>query len=65
MGNNTTEHLLADIELLREHLGIGQWLLYGGIVGINADPCLRPASPERVAGIILVGVTMTRPQEID
>jgi proline iminopeptidase len=28
--HNSTEHLLADMELLREHLGIDRWLLYGG-----------------------------------
>jgi proline iminopeptidase len=30
MAHNTTEHLLADMEALREHLGIDRWLLYGG-----------------------------------
>jgi proline iminopeptidase len=45
MGCNTTEHLLADIELLREHLGIGQWLLYGG----SSWPplCATPGDPAR------------------
>ncbi|WP_043638070.1 alpha/beta fold hydrolase, partial [Nonomuraea candida] len=30
---NTTRHLIADMELLREHLGIDRWLLYGGSWG--------------------------------
>lgn len=65
MSNNTTEHLLADIELLREHLGVGQWLLYGGSWGSTLILAYAQRHPERVAGIILAGVTMTRPQEID
>jgi proline iminopeptidase len=30
MAHNTTDHLVADMEALREHLGINRWLLYGG-----------------------------------
>lgn len=33
MSVNTTHHLIADMERLREHLGIGRWLLYGGSWG--------------------------------
>jgi pimeloyl-ACP methyl ester carboxylesterase len=33
MGCNTTEHLLCDMERLREHLGIDCWLLWGGSWG--------------------------------
>ncbi|WP_083211237.1 prolyl aminopeptidase [Mycolicibacterium porcinum] len=65
MGANTTEHLLADIELLREHLGIDHWLLYGGSWASTLILAYAQRHPERVTGIILVGVTMTRPQEID
>jgi proline iminopeptidase len=31
--NNTTGHLVADMELIRQHLGIEQWLLFGGSWG--------------------------------
>ncbi|WP_083267031.1 prolyl aminopeptidase [Mycolicibacterium porcinum] len=65
MGANTTEHLLADIELLREHLGIDHWLLYGGSWASTLILAYAQRHPERVTGIILVGVTMTRLQEID
>ncbi|MFI5714761.1 prolyl aminopeptidase [Nocardia sp. NPDC051750] len=65
MAHNTTEHLLADMELLREHLGIERWLLYGGSWGSTLILAYAQRHPERVAGIVLVGVTMTRPQEID
>ena len=38
MRHNTTGHLLADMELLREHLGIDRWLLYGYSWGSPASP---------------------------
>ncbi|MGV9635473.1 prolyl aminopeptidase [Nocardia rhamnosiphila] len=65
MRNNTTEHLLTDMEALREHLGIDRWLLYGGSWGSTLILAYAERHPERVTGIVLVGVTMTRPQEID
>ncbi|MGI5222363.1 prolyl aminopeptidase [Nocardia sp. CA-290969] len=65
MAHNTTEHLLADMEMLREHLGIEQWLLYGGSWASTLILAYAERHPERVSGIVLVGVTMTRPQEID
>ncbi|MGW5384896.1 prolyl aminopeptidase [Nocardia sp. NPDC003963] len=65
MRHNTTEHLLADMESLRRHLGIEQWLLYGGSWGSTLILAYAERHPERVAGVVLVGVTTTRPQEID
>ncbi|WP_051132949.1 prolyl aminopeptidase [Nocardia paucivorans] len=65
MAHNTTEHLLADMERLREHLGIERWLLYGGSWGSTLSLAYAQRHPERVTGIVLVGVTMTRPEEID
>lgn len=64
MSVNTTEHLLADMEALRQHLGIQQWLLYGGSWASTLILAYAQRHPERVEGIILVGVTMTRPSEI-
>lgn len=65
MAHNTTEHLLADLEALRQHLGIERWLLYGGSWASTLILAYAERHPERVIGIVLVGVTMTRPQEID
>jgi proline iminopeptidase len=62
---NTTEHLLADMEQLREHLGVQRWLLYGGSWASTLILAYAQRHPQRVAGIILIGVTMTRPGEID
>jgi proline iminopeptidase len=63
--HNTTEHLLADMEALREHLGVKRWLLYGGSWASTLILAYAERHPDRVSGIILVGVTMTRPREID
>lgn len=65
MAHNTTEHLLADMETLRQHLDIERWLLYGGSWASTLILAYAERHPERVIGIVLVGVTMTRPREID
>jgi len=53
------------MEALREHLGIDRWLLYGSSWASTLILAYAERHPDRVNGIILVGVTMTRPQEID
>lgn len=63
--HNTTEHLIADMERLREHLGIDRWLIYGGSWGSTLALAYAERYPQRVSEIVLVGVTMTRPEEID
>lgn len=65
MRHNTTEHLLGDMERLREHLGVERWLLYGGSWGSTLILAYAERHPDRVDGIVLAGVTMTRPSEID
>jgi proline iminopeptidase len=65
MSVNTTEHLLADMERLREHLGIERWMLYGGSWGSTLILAYAERHPERVSEIVLLGVTMTRRSEID
>ena len=62
---NTTAHLLSDIEQLRGHLGVEQWLVYGGSWGSTLALAYAERHPSRVTGIVLVGVTMTRRAEID
>jgi proline iminopeptidase len=65
MGGNTTEHLLRDMEQLREHLGIDRWLLFGGSWGSTLSLAYAERHPERVSEIVLVSVTTTRRSEID
>jgi len=65
MSVNTTHHLIADLERLREHLDIPRWLLYGGSWGSTLILAYAERHPERVSEIVIAGVTMTRPAEID
>ena len=62
---NTTEHLLADMELLRQYLDIDQWLLFGGSWGSTLGLAYAERNPQRVTEMVLVGVTTTRRAEID
>jgi proline iminopeptidase len=65
MAVNTTRHLVADMEQLREHLEIDAWLLYGGSWGSTLVLVYAEQHPERVKGVVIAGVTMTRPSETD
>lgn len=62
--DNTTQHLVADMEQIREHLGIEQWLLFGGSWGSTLSLVYAEAYPERVLGLVLRGIFLCRPQEI-
>ncbi len=62
---NTTEHLIGDMERLREHLGIERWLVTGGSWGSTLALAYAERVPERVTEIVLNAVTTTRRSEID
>jgi proline iminopeptidase len=64
LDTNTTEHLIGDIEKLREHLGIGRWLVWGGSWGVTLGLAYAQRYPERVAEMVLVSCTMTRPCDV-
>jgi proline iminopeptidase len=53
--DNTTRHLVADIERLREHLRIDKWLLFGGSWGSTLALAYAQAHPERCLGLVLRG----------
>lgn len=63
--DNTTAHLIADIERLREHLGIERWLLFGGSWGSTLALAYAQAHPQRVTGLVLRGIFLGRQSEID
>ncbi len=65
MNLNTTGHLIRDMEQLREHLGVDQWLLRGGSWGVTLALAYAERYPERVSGMILVSITTTRRSELD
>lgn len=63
--HNTTWHLVADMERLREHLGIDRWLLYGGSWGSTLILAYAERFTERVSEIVIPAVTTTRRSETD
>jgi proline iminopeptidase len=65
MSVNTTEHLLADMERLREHVAIEGWLLHGGSWGSTLILAYAERHPERVSAIVIPSVTTSRRSEID
>ena len=56
---NTTQHLVADMDLLREHLGLEQWMLYGGSWGSTLILAYAETHPERVTHVLIPAVTVT------
>lgn len=62
---NTTHHLLADIELLRERLEIDRWLVVGGSWGATLALAYSTTHPECVSGLVLFSVTTTTRREVD
>ncbi len=61
--DNTSEHLVADIELIRTTLGIERWVLFGGSWGSTLSLLYAQAYPERVMGLILRGIFLCRQQD--
>ncbi len=61
---NTTWHLVADIERLRKHLGIERWLVFGGSWGSTLGLAYAEAHPERVTELVLRGIFMLRYAEV-
>ncbi|MDO6455316.1 prolyl aminopeptidase [Neptunomonas phycophila] len=62
--HNTTAHLIADIEKIRSHLNIEQWMLFGGSWGSTLSLLYAQAFPDRVNGLILRGIFLSRQQDI-
>jgi proline iminopeptidase len=62
--DNDTPALVADIELIRAHLGIERWVVFGGSWGSTLGLVYAETHPERVRGLILRGIFLCRPEEI-
>jgi proline iminopeptidase len=62
--HNTTSHLVADMERLREHLGVEKWILFGGSWGSTLALAYGEAHPGHCLGFILRGVFLSRRREI-
>ena len=63
--DNTTPHLIADMETLRKHLNIERWLVFGGSWGSTLAIAYAEAHPRYCAGLILRGIFLCRKSEID
>ncbi len=62
---NTTRHLIEDIESIRKRLGIEKWLVFGGSWGVTLGLLYAEAFPERVLGMILRGTFLARKQDLE
>ncbi|MCK4869882.1 MAG: prolyl aminopeptidase [Gammaproteobacteria bacterium] len=62
---NTTQHLVKDIEQVRKHLEVEKWPVFGGSWGATLALVYAQAYPERVSGLILRGVFLCTPEEFD
>src|SRR5690606_4273035 len=62
---NTTEHLLADIALIRRELGIERWMLFGGSWGSTLALLYAQRGPEQVSALVLRGVFLCRREDMD
>ena len=62
--DNTTWHLVADIERLREQLGIERWMVFGGSWGSTLSLAYAETHPGRVESFVLRGIFLCRPSEI-
>ncbi len=62
--NNTTQDLIDDIERIREHFNIDQWVLFGGSWGSTLSLLYAQQHPDHVLGMILRGIFLCRKQDL-
>src|SRR3569832_114731 len=65
LADNTTPHLIADMEALLRELGIASWLVFGGSWGSTLALAYAEAHPEHCRGLVLRGIFLCRKSEID
>ncbi|KGJ71966.1 proline iminopeptidase [Cryobacterium roopkundense] len=65
LATNTTWHLVADLETLREHLGIERWLVCGGSWGSTLGLAYAETHPAAVTELVMRGIFTLRPVELD
>ena len=63
--DNSTPHLIADMETLRKHLGIERWMVFGGSWGSTLALAYAEHHPERCMALILRGIFLCRQSEIE
>jgi proline iminopeptidase len=65
LDHNTSWDLVADMEAIRDYLGIDKWVLFGGSWGSTLSLLYAETHPERVAAMILRGIFLSRQRELD
>lgn len=63
--DNTTWHLVSDMEALRKHLEIERWLVFGGSWGSTLSLAYAETHPDKVTELVVRGIFLLRKQEID
>jgi len=63
--DNTTDHLIGDMELLRQFLEIDKWMVFGGSWGASLALAYGIRHPDRCLGFVLRGVFLCRQREMD
>lgn len=61
---NTTWDLVADIEKIRRHCGVNQWLVFGGSWGSTLALAYAETHPKAVSHLVLRGIFLCREEEI-
>ena len=61
---NTSQHLVADMETIRKHLDISEWVLFGGSWGSALGLLYAQTHPQQALALILRGIFLCRPQEV-
>lgn len=64
LSDNTTWHLVEDIETIRTHLGIERWVVFGGSWGSTLALAYAETHPERCLALVLRGIYLARPAEL-
>lgn len=64
LNENSTWHLVSDMETLRKSLGIEKWVLFGGSWGSTLSLCYGIKHPEACLGLILRGIFLSRQKEL-
>ena len=65
LSDNTTSHLIADMDSLRRHLGVERWLIFGGSWGSTLGLAYAMLYADRIAGMILRGVFLGGREEVN
>jgi len=63
--DNTTGHLIQDIEKVRQYFGVDQWMVFGGSWGVTLALAYAQTHADRVLAMVLRGVFLCRDEEID